>query len=184
VLDLCAAPGGKLSAMAETIGGDGLLVGADIGTKKLARVRQNLSRLGVSGVPLVCADASSFAVREKFDWVLADVPCSGLGVLRRRLDLRWRIKPDDIARLAGLQAAILDNAAALVKPGGHLMYSTCTLVPEENEQQVERFLGQHGNFTLCTLEVPGEMRQGDFLCLWPHRHRSDGAFAACLERTS
>jgi 16S rRNA (cytosine967-C5)-methyltransferase len=181
-LDLCAAPGGKLSAMAETMAGGGLLVGADIGTRKLARVRQNLSRLGMSGVHLVCADAVTVAVREKFEWVLADVPCSGLGVLRRRLDLRWRITPEDIPRLAGLQAAILDNAATLVKPGGRVVYSTCTLVPEENERQIERFLERHGDFAVRPPALPEAMLQGAFLSLWPHRHGSDGAFAACLEK--
>lgn len=181
-LDLCAAPGGKLSAMAETMAGDGLLVGVDIGTRKLARVRLNLSRLGVSGFSLVCADAVSFASRQRFDVVMADVPCSGLGVLRRRLDLRWRIKPEDIERLADLQAGILDNAAVLVKPGGRLVYSTCTLVPEENERQVERFLGRHGEFIVRAPAVPATMLQGEFLSLWPHRHQSDGAFAACLQR--
>jgi 16S rRNA (cytosine967-C5)-methyltransferase len=184
VLDLCAAPGGKLTAIAEAMAGDGLLIGADVGTRKLARVRQNLSRLGVSGVPLVCADAATLAVRGVFDAVLADVPCSGLGVLRRRLDLRWRIMPEDVDRLAGVQAAIIDNAATLVRPGGLLLYSTCTLMPEENELQVERFLERHGEFGILRPEAPETMLQGPYLSLWPHRHRCDGAFAACLRRNT
>ncbi|MRR09089.1 16S rRNA (cytosine(967)-C(5))-methyltransferase RsmB [bacterium] len=181
-LDLCCSPGGKLTTMAEAAAPGSLTVGADISLAKLARVRQNLSRLGIGGVPLVCADAARFAVRRLFDLVLADVPCSGLGVLRRRLDLRWRIVPEDVARLAGLQAAILDAAADLVAPGGHLLYSTCTLTPEENERQVDRFLGVHPEFQAIVPDLPDRFRQGPYLYLWPHRHGADGAFAACLAK--
>ncbi|MCU0606886.1 MAG: 16S rRNA (cytosine(967)-C(5))-methyltransferase RsmB [Candidatus Edwardsbacteria bacterium] len=181
-LDLCCSPGGKLTAIAGAPAAGTLTVGADIGVAKLARVRQNLSRLGITGVPLVCADATRFAARRQFDLVMADVPCSGLGVLRRRLDLRWRIAPEDVPRLAALQAAILDAAAGLVAPGGRLLYSTCTLTPEENELQVESFLRDHQEFRAATPDLPDRFRQGPFLYLWPHRHGADGAFAACLAK--
>ncbi|MDI6739937.1 MAG: 16S rRNA (cytosine(967)-C(5))-methyltransferase RsmB [Candidatus Edwardsbacteria bacterium] len=181
-LDLCAAPGGKLTAFAEMTGDDGLIIGVDIGQQKIARIRENLRRLGVRLVRLVCADAATFTSRKRFDLVLADVPCSGLGVLRRRMDLRWRIGPDDIPRLAALQAAILGNAATLVEPGGRLIYSTCTLTPEENEQQISRFLERHSEFKSVKPGLPDSMLSGSFLYLWPHRHQSDGAFAACLEK--
>lgn len=181
-LDLCCSPGGKLTAVAEASSPGCLTIGADIGIAKLRRVRQNLSRLGIGGVQLVCADAARFATRRHFDLVLADVPCSGLGVLRRRLDLRWRIRPEDVARLAALQAAILEAAAGLVAPGGTLLYSTCTLTPEENEQQVDRFLGVHSEFRAAVPDLPDRFRRGPFLYLWPHRHGADGAFAACLTK--
>ncbi len=182
MLDLCASPGGKLSAAAETAAQNCLLVGVDLGLKKLDRVRQNLRRLGIGPVQLACADAANFASSRQFDLVLADVPCSGLGVLRRRLDLRWRISEQDIARLAALQARIIDNAALLVKPGGRLIYSTCTLTPEENEGQVDRFLGTHDGFRLATPDLPETMVQDSCLYLWPQRHGTDGAFAACLKK--
>ena len=184
LLDLCSAPGGKLSAAAEAAAPDCLLIGADITMKKLDRVRQNLKRLGIGSVRLVCADAAAIAFRRQFDLVLADVPCSGLGVLRRRLDLRWRIGEEDIARLAALQALILENAARLVKPGGRIIYSTCTLTPEENEGQIARFLGEHKDFRLVAPDLPPAMLQNSCLYLWPHRHDADGAFAACLEKTT
>ena len=182
-LDLCAAPGGKLSALAEAAPG-ATLVGADIGLAKLARLRQNLWRLGIGGVALVCADTAALAARRPFDLVLVDAPCSGLGVLRRRLDLRWRIAADDIARLAELQRRILDNAARLVKPGGRIVYSTCTLTPEENEEQVAQFLGGHREFSLAAPDLPAAMVTDCCLYLWPHRHGADGAFAACLTKAN
>ncbi len=181
-LDLCCSPGGKLSAIAALAAPGAVILGIDISAKKLARVLDNLGRLGIDRVALARADAAGFASRRLFDLVLADVPCSGLGVLRRRLDLRWRIKPADVPRLADLQASILENAARLVAPGGRLIYATCTLVPEENEFQVGRFLERHHEFAPVRPDLPASMLQGDFLYLWPHRHAADGAFAAVLAR--
>jgi 16S rRNA (cytosine967-C5)-methyltransferase len=124
-----------------------------------------------------------------FDRVLVDAPCSGLGTLRRNPDARWRIGPDDPARLAEVQRAILRNAAATLRPGGVLVYSTCTLLPEENEAIVDAFLREAKDFRRAgAAELPAELApvldaDGNLRCL-PHRHDTDGFFAARLERQS
>ncbi|MEF8817265.1 MAG: 16S rRNA (cytosine(967)-C(5))-methyltransferase RsmB, partial [Salinibacter sp.] len=114
-----------------------------------------------------------------------DVPCTGMGVLAKRAGLRWRRSPDDLAEMAELQDELLNAAASLVRPGGLLVYSTCTTEPEENEQRVEAFLARHDGFTVESADghVPDEMvADGGFLATFPHRHRMDGAFAARLRR--
>lgn len=184
VLDLCAAPGGKASAVLEQMTDSGKLLALDLSEKKLSLIRENFNRLGLTSYSLVCADAASFAGNTKFDMVLIDAPCSGLGALRRRLDIRWRIKEADIIRLAQLQMRIINNAASLVKPGGALIYSTCTLTPEENQGTVKRFLVQNPEFTLedAGRSVPRELVRDGFFSSWPHLHGMDGAFAARLIR--
>jgi 16S rRNA (cytosine967-C5)-methyltransferase len=130
VLDLCAAPGGKATAMA--VAGAALVVAADLAPARTAVVAANAARLGASTVAPVVADGTNPPWRPRsFDRVLVDAPCSGLGVLRRRPDARWRIKPADVARLAGLQRRLLVAARHLVRPGGVLVYSVCTLTGEE-----------------------------------------------------
>jgi 16S rRNA (cytosine967-C5)-methyltransferase len=124
-----------------------------------------------------------------FDRVLVDAPCSGLGTLRRNADARWRVGPGDPAKLAKIQRAILRNAAAALRPGGVLVYSTCTLLPEENEEVVDGFLREAKDFRRAgSAELPAHLApaldaQGSLRC-FPHRHDSDGFFAARLERTS
>lgn len=179
ILDLCAAPGGKACAVALEQP-DLQVVALDQSFRKLAMVRQNRDRLGIARMPLACGDARDFASGRQFDAVLVDAPCSGLGVLRRRLDLRWRIQEDDIARLAGLQSAMLDNAAGLVRPGGRLVYSTCTVTPEENQQQIDDFLKQHREFRLddAGQYLPAEAVAEGRMQTWPYLHMMDGAFAA------
>jgi 16S rRNA (cytosine967-C5)-methyltransferase len=184
VLDLCAAPGGKASAVLEQMEDTGKLLAVDLSDQKLSLIQENFSRLGFRSYSLVCADAATFASRKKFDIVLIDAPCSGLGALRRRLDIRWRIREQDIARLSRLQLQILTNAAGLVKPGGALVYSTCTVTPEENRGAVKKFLAQNPEFTVddAVRYLPGELVQEGFFASWPHLHGMDGAFATRLVR--
>ena len=127
----------------------------------------------------------------KIDRVLVDAPCSGLGTLRRNPDLKWRQKAESVAELAALQQAILASAVRLLKPGGRLVYATCSVLPEENEAVVEAFLAGHPNFErldaaeeLTRLKVPdpGALCSGGNLRLWPHRHGTDGFFAAVIIR--
>jgi 16S rRNA (cytosine967-C5)-methyltransferase len=186
VLDLCAAPGGKCSAALEQMAGRGLLVAVDRSHLKLKRVRQNLERLGLRGGRLACGDATDCAWSRRFDLVLVDAPCTGLGVLRRRLDLRWRIEPEDIVRMADLQHRILDNAAHLVAPGGALVYSTCTLMSEENRLQVSAFLERHPEFAVEPAEryLPRELASDGYLQTWPQRHAMDGAFGARMVKST
>ncbi len=183
VLDLCAAPGGKACWAASR--DPGILVAAvDLSLAKMGLIGGNASRLGLANVLPVCGDAMDFGSRRAFDAVLVDAPCSGLGVMRRRLDLRWRVREEDINRLAGLQARMLDNAASLVRPGGTLVYSTCTLTPEENQGQVARFLSGHPGFRLEPAGpfLPAEFVREGTMQAWPHLHGTDGAFAARLLR--
>ncbi|MBI4727796.1 16S rRNA (cytosine(967)-C(5))-methyltransferase RsmB [candidate division TA06 bacterium] len=182
VLDLCAAPGGKASAALERMKDSGLLLAVDLSEQKLSLIKENFTRLGLKSYSLICADAANFVSRKKFDLVLIDAPCSGLGALRRRLDIRWRIKEQDIVRLARLQFNILNNAAGLVKPGGAMVYSTCTLTPEENRGTIKKFLAKNPEFILDDAGqfISQELVKDGFFSSWPHLHGMDGAFAARL----
>lgn len=167
VADLCCAPGGKALLLAEA--GPFLLFCGDRSARRLLRVRENLA--GATTPLLVAMDAAAPPCpAATFDAVLADVPCSNTGVIRRRPDVRWRFAPAQLQELVALQAGILAGAAALVKPGGRLVYSTCSIEPEENGEQVQRFLAAHPEFTLAT----------EKLLLPCPRH--DGAYAALLLR--
>ena len=189
VLDACAAPGGKATAIAERVGERGAVTAIDRNPRRLDLVRRHARRLGLSRVLGVERDATrpltDLADPAPFDRALVDAPCSGLGTLRRNPDARWRVRPDDPARLAQTQLAILRQAAAVLKPGGVLVYSTCTLLPEENEDVVRAFLDEMPEFSASPLaELPVEARPvvaGDgFLRCMPHLHDGDGFFAAYL----
>lgn len=181
VLDLAAAPGGKTVGLAD---GDRRVVGSDLSFGRMRRVRSNVERAGVAErISLVVADGRHPPFRSA-GAVLLDAPCTGTGTFRRHADARWRITPRDLEALTGLQTELLDAAAELVLPGGLLIYSTCSLEPEENEQQVARFMERHPDFTLA--DPPegsdGSMTEGRYLSLLPQRQGVDGAFAARLIR--
>ncbi|HZL73443.1 MAG TPA: SAM-dependent methyltransferase, partial [Planctomycetota bacterium] len=142
ILDLCAAPGGKSAHLASLT--NGLIVAADLSMERVRLVRDSCRAF--SNVRIVCADGRRPPLRAVFDAVLADVPCSNTAVLGRRADARWRLKTSDFAKLAPLQDALLDAAASLLKPGGRLVYSTCSLEPDENERRVEAFVMRHSDF--------------------------------------
>jgi 16S rRNA (cytosine967-C5)-methyltransferase len=177
VLDACAAPGGKSAYLAEMMGNGGTLVAADQDEMRLERLRDNLVRLGVTNTRTVRCDWSDgSSVRaaalaaQSFDKILIDAPCTNTGVLRRRVDLRWRLRPVDFARMQARQIGILRAVAPLLKPGGSLVYSTCSLEPEENDEVVAAFLRDHSDFRLTNREES-----------LPFRDSADGAFAARLE---
>jgi 16S rRNA (cytosine967-C5)-methyltransferase len=149
VLDLCAAPGGKLTAMAQAMSNQGTLAAHDTSAERLKLVEENCSRLGVTcarPMPAAELDAPPAA---PFDKVLVDAPCSNTGVMRRRVDLRWRIRAEEIERLRAAQVDLLRQAARLTRRGGALIYSTCSLEPEENGAVVEQFLREHSEFKLA-----------------------------------
>jgi 16S rRNA (cytosine967-C5)-methyltransferase len=152
ILDLCAAPGGKLSHLVELSRGQALVVGVELEPSRARRTRQGMQRLGHDAVPLVCADGRSFGREASFDRVLVDAPCSGMGVLRRRSDARWRKSPELLAAMAELQAELLDAAARLVRPGGTIVYSVCSFEPEECEAQLDHFLERFADYRV---ERPG-----------------------------
>ncbi|HUK83316.1 MAG TPA: transcription antitermination factor NusB [Verrucomicrobiae bacterium] len=172
VLDMCAAPGGKATYIAEKMQNRGRIIAADSSNSRLGLVAENCKRLGVTIVATLACEGTRLdgCLRgEQFDRVLVDAPCSNTGVMRRRPDLRWRIEEKEIARLAALQLKLLAKAAEFTKPGGVLVYSTCSLEAEENERVVEQFLGGHPEFALEATRS-----------LFPSRDEVDGAFVARL----
>jgi 16S rRNA (cytosine967-C5)-methyltransferase len=193
VIDFCAGAGGKTLALAASMANRGHLVASDIAAARLERATQRLRRAGASivqRVPLSSArDKWVKRHAEGFDRVFIDAPCTGTGTWRRNPDAKWRLRPQDLAELAALQAEILESAQRLVKPGGRLVYVTCSLLREEDEAQVERFLAGHADFALLPIApvwraaIGGEPpASGDTLRLTPARHGTDGFFVAVMER--
>jgi 16S rRNA (cytosine967-C5)-methyltransferase len=193
VVDFCAGAGGKTLALAAQMQNRGHLVACDISATRLERATQRLRRAGASIVqrqPL-SSHRDKWVKRHvaSFDRVLVDAPCTGIGTWRRNPDAKWRLKPEDVTELAALQADILASAQRLVKPGGRLIYVTCSLLAEENELQVERFLGAHADFKLVPIaqvwaETVGTASpaEGGMLRLTTARHHTDGFFVAIMER--
>jgi len=184
VLDVCAAPGGKTFSAAFEMKGQGSILSCDLHENKLKRIREGAERLGLTCVETAAADGRKQNPEwvEAFDAVLVDAPCSGLGIIRKKPDTRYK-KADDLFTLPVIQEAILDNAAAYVRPGGTLIYSTCTILPEENEQVAAAFLAAHPEFSResFTLPTPVGETEGE-LTLWPQRHETDGFYICRMKR--
>lgn len=200
VVDFCAGAGGKTLAIGATMRNTGRLYAFDTSAHRLDALKPRLARSGLSNVhPAAIAHERDDRVKRlagKIDRVLVDAPCSGLGTLRRNPDLKWRQSPESVKELEQKQAAILRSAARLVKPGGRLVYATCSVLPEENEAIAEAFSAEHPDFQpveagellaglkierAATLAAGGEGGQR-YLRLWPHRHATDGFFAAVWNR--
>lgn len=184
VLDVCAAPGGKSFAAAIAMEDRGEIVSCDLHENKLKRIREGAARLGLRSIRAEAADGRAFREEWKnaFDLVLVDAPCSGLGILRKKPDIR-RKKPDDLFALPIVQNAILENAARYVRPGGTLLYSTCTILPEENGEVTDAFLGTHPEFSRETFSLPGPIGEvGGQITLWPHLHDTDGFYICRMTR--
>jgi 16S rRNA (cytosine967-C5)-methyltransferase len=193
VLDTCAAPGAKATAIAERVGDSGSVVALDRNAGRLGLVARDAERLGLTKLQTIVADASATLIEEiegvSFDRILVDAPCSGLGALRRNPDARWRVQPDAIAQLAAVQRSILAATVQRLRPGGTLVYSTCTLSPEENDDVVKWLLASAPELRRASeAEVPASLRAlvgaDATLRCFPHRHDTDGFFAARLERRS
>jgi 16S rRNA (cytosine967-C5)-methyltransferase len=184
VVDLCSGLGGKTTHLAELMEDSGVIVAADLARWRLVKLQENCSRLGIHSVFPVRADVTVPCVQPA-DVVLLDAPCSGTGVLARRADARWRRVEADVPRLARLQETMLESASALVKDGGCLVYSVCSLEPEEREDVVHRFLAGNASFRLesAGAHLPGSVIDDEgFLQTFPHRHRMDGMFAARMRK--
>ena len=174
VLDACAAPGGKSALLAQLMRNDGRIIATDSSGKRVKRLAANLERLGVQNVTTMQHDwiarPNGPIENKKFDRILLDVPCSNTGVMRRRVDVRWRLKESEFATLAELQLQLLNNCSKFLKPGGILVYSTCSIDSEENEQVVQKALDANPRLKLTQTKQ-----------VLPHRDGMDGAFAARLE---
>ncbi len=185
VLDLCAAPGGKATHLAELMGDRGEILAVERNPARARVLEKNLQRLGLKSVIVREADAEALAYDPPFDRVLVDAPCSGLGVLARRADARWRKSPEGVAQMAEVQKRLLAVGASAVRPGGTLVYSVCSFEPEETDEVVRWFGARHPEFRPADARerVPAEVvtPEGHLLCL-PHRHGTDGVFAARWER--
>ena len=191
VVDFCAGAGGKTLALGAAMRNTGRLYAFDVSEKRLAKLKPRLARSGLSNVhPVQIAhekDAKIKRLAGKIDRVLVDAPCSGMGTLRRNPDVKWRQPPEAIGEMHQKQVSILDGAARLLKGGGRLVYATCSLLDEENDQVVQEFLASHADFELVPMhkvlaEQKIDLEMGDYLKLLPHKHQTDGFFAAVLER--
>jgi 16S rRNA (cytosine967-C5)-methyltransferase len=196
VADYCAGAGGKTLAIAAGMNNKGRVVAMDVLETRLDRSAQRVRRAGAHNVErrVLGADNRKWLKRQggAYDRVLVDAPCTGTGTWRRNPDGRWTLRPEDLAELVPKQAAILDAAARLVKPGGGLVYATCSVLPAENERQIEAFLERHPEFAAVPVadvwrdamgtEAPPEISAGPYLRLSPLRHGTDGFFAATLIR--
>jgi 16S rRNA (cytosine967-C5)-methyltransferase len=186
IIDLCSAPGGKTMFIGELMKNVGEIVAVDRYETRLNIVKNAAQRLGVANAHFMVADAATIQLSSA-DKVLVDAPCSGLGVLAKKPDSKWRREPDDIRELVKLQRSILENATTLVKPGGCIVYSTCTTEPEENFDIIREFLTNHQDYSI---EPPGEIIPKDVVsangCIetFPHRHGMDGSFAVRLRKKS
>jgi len=195
ILDTCAAPGTKSAAIAERLNGEGFVLALDRHARRLRLVGRGLRRLGIGGVATLERDASKSLVElmerdGPFDRILVDAPCSGLGSLRRNPDARWRLRPEDLPELAKVQRQLLESAAAVLRPGGSLVYSTCTVTPEENESVIRGFMATRSSWRIAQKnEAPAVLRplidEEGFMRLLPHRPECedmDGFFAVRLVR--
>ena len=191
ILDTCSAPGTKSAAIAERLNGEGHVLALDRHARRLRLVGRSIRRLEIGGVATLERDATKslddLARDGLFDRILVDAPCSGLGALRRNPDARWRIRPEDLESLSKVQRALLESAADVLRPGGSLVYSTCTMTPEENESVIQGFMATRPGWQIAPKEsapaVMWELIDEDgFLRLLPHRHDMDGFFAVRLIR--
>ena len=188
LLDVCSGPGGKTSHLAQLMENQGRILAFDVHEHRLKLIEETCDRLGIKIVETILHDARQLRaiIKEQADGILVDAPCSGLGVLGRRPDARWQKRPEDITELVKIQKAILNEVAPLVKSGGTLVYSTCTITFEENNQVVEDFLATHEEFYLDKdlpkyLSLPNLGEEG-WVQFLPHIHNIDGFFIARMEK--
>ena len=186
VIDACAAPGGKTTHIAELMADEGKIWACDRAASRLKKVKENVQRLQLKSIQICTGDSRSFSqFTNCADRVLLDAPCSGLGTLHRRPDIRWRGTPETVRELSVLQGELLEQAATWVKPGGVLVYATCTLHPQENEGVIQSFLDHHPHWKIAPPSPDSPLTdfstpQG-WMKVWPHRYQMDGFFMVRLK---
>jgi len=186
ILDVCAGTGGKSTHLAAVMNNSGRITALDIGEKKIAALKNNAAALGVTNIATQIGDAREMPGESfygSFDRILVDAPCTGLGTLRRNPEIKWRTTEEDPRKFSTLQKTILASAAQYLKKGGYLIYSTCTITPEENEGVIEDFIAHHANF-IC-VQPPGTINSflvddDGYFRTYPHKHGTDGFFGAVL----
>jgi 16S rRNA (cytosine967-C5)-methyltransferase len=190
VVDLCSAPGGKTTHLSQLMDNRGQVYAVDVHQHKLDLIHQNCDRLGIDNVETICNDGREVSFAEKIDKVLVDAPCSGLGIMAKKPEIRWQKKPQDLVELQQLQVELLENGAKMLKDGGVLVYSTCTFTDEENIDIIREFLEDHDNFKLVDLSKDAErfglteyLKEGT-LQLIPDEDLIEGFFIAKLLKGS
>lgn len=186
VLDLCAAPGGKSTFIAELMNDEGKILAVDKYASRIALMKKNIERLKIKSIKFLEADSETLEI-DPVDKALLDAPCSGLGVLTKKPEIKWKKDSEDIKRLTNIQSKLINNAAKLVKVGGTIVYSTCTIEPEENFEIIKKFLEDHPNFELVTTHEnihPDLIDENGCISTFPNIHDMVGSFAAKLIRTS
>jgi 16S rRNA (cytosine967-C5)-methyltransferase len=187
ILDACAGAGGKATHLAAILKNEGRIIAIDRNPEKIAELKKDAERMGITIIETQQHDLAIVlpdSFKEKFDHVLVDAPCSGLGTLRRNPEIKWRTTEKDLRTFATTQKIILQNASMAVKEGGHLIYCTCSLLFEENENIIDDFLARNKNFSLCHLPSSINKKMVDnrgFYHTYPHRHNMDGFFGAILK---
>ncbi len=189
IIDACAAPGGKTAHMAEIMGDQGRVLACDRTSSRLNKIRQNAKRLQLSSITTVMGDSRNHREFKGIaDRVLLDVPCSGLGTLHRHADARWRQTPKSINKLTTLQRELLEAAVGWVKPGGVMVYSTCTLHPDENQNVIQAFLAEHTDWQIQSPETTAPVfpfaQEPGWSTVWPHQQDMDGFFMVKLQHVS
>lgn len=186
VIDACAAPGGKTTHIAELMGDEGMIWACDRAASRLKKVKENAQRLQFKSIQICTGDSRNFPqFKNTSDRVVLDAPCSGLGTLHRRPDIRWRVTPETVQELSVLQTELLEQAATWVKPGGVFVYATCTLHPQENEAVIQPFLERHSDWQIepppPNSPVAAFSTPQGWIKVWPHRYQMDGFFMVRLK---
>ncbi len=189
ILDMCAAPGGKATHLAQLMADQGQVVATDLNARRIRRIRESADRLGLTCILPVTGDALApgYLQDRQFDRILLDAPCSGLGVIRRNPEAKWRLTPAELTRCATRQRLLIDAAASLLKPGGVLVYATCSTAVEEDEGVIADFISRHPAFVVengaqIFPDWADLFDNSGHLRVWPHRHGTDGFFAVRLKR--
>lgn len=187
VIDACAAPGGKTTHMAELMQDQGTVWACDRAPSRLKKLKENVERLNLQSIQVCVGDSRNLPqFKDQADRVLLDAPCSGLGTLHRHADARWQQTPETVQKLAILQQELLDQISTWVKPGGTLVYATCTLHPAENETMIQQFLARHPTWQIAPPANPitAFLTTEGWVKIWPHQHAMDGFFMVRLVRAS